>query len=121
MTKIIVELEKLKQEKEKLQKRISQIDTIISYYFGEDSAESDTHEVTANELPKGMTRMQQALKLCEEYIKAGNTARTASALLRYVESRGIKLSRQALGFALNKPYSKLFYDENMQQWRYKGD
>jgi len=126
MTTITLSLEKLQQDRTAHEEAIKRIDAIIQYYFTDNKADNKSPDDkktlnTNSELAKyGKTRMEQAVAICEEYLRNGNTVRTTKEWLKLIESKGVLLSRGGLGLAIKKYNSKIYFDTTTRSWKLKS-
>ena len=120
MAKIVLDLEQLKAERAQHEEAIKRIDTVINYYFKDNvvsSNSTDEQKVASN---KGMSRMQQAIEICEEYLRQGNIVSTTMEFLKLIENKGVKLSRAGLGLAFKSDNSNIYFDQTSRTWKLKS-
>ena len=119
MTKIVLDLEQLNTERTLHEEAIKRIDAIISYYF-KNSVSVKHLSIENNAKDNSMSRMQQAIKICEEYLREGNKIYSIKEFMRLLDERGIRLSRAGVGLAFKKPESNICFDQIDRTWKLKS-
>lgn len=119
MTKIVLDLEQLNAERAQHEEAIKRIDSIISYYF-KDSTSVKPLNLENNVTDNSISRMQQAIKICEEYLREGNKIHTIKEFMKLLDARGIRLSRAGVGLAFKKPESNIYFDQIDRTWKLKN-
>lgn len=122
MTNITLSLEELLKEKNEHLEAIKHIDYIIEHFFnnGKNKNYENIASTHDSNIVVGATRMQQALDVCEQYLKQGNTVHTMRQFLDVIEKKGIVLSRGGLSLAFKKPNSNIYFDTNANIWKLKN-
>lgn len=119
MTKIVLDLEQLTAERARHEEAIKRIDTVINYYFKDIASTKALNEKdsTSN---ASVSRMQQAINICEDYLRQGNRVDTIMEFMKLLSARGIKLSRAGVGLAFKKPESNIYFDQENRTWKLKN-